>query len=327
MTNDNLDRAFEAVNAADATALARLLEADPGLLTLRDADERTLLFRACERATGDIALPAVAGTAEQLAVVDLLLARGADVAAAAKHGLGPLHVAAMTGNADLARRLLAAGAPRTGRLLGASGGSPLALALFYGQTAVAELLADPPEPDNLRTAAALGRPLARFVNGAGLSQDAAVGTDFYRPLLAFPEWNRTNSRQELLDEALTWAARNGRCGAMAELVALGANVNANAYRGTALLWATFTDRVEAATWLLDHGADPNLRHDFGGSEHGKNAVALHLAAQFSCLGCLRLLLARGADTTVHDATWNSTPLGWAEHVGASDSVAALRAHV
>ena len=55
--------------------------------------------------------------------------------------------------------------------------------------------------------AALGRPLDRFVDGAGrrarLTEAAVDGCDFYRPLALFPLWERTFSRQELLDEALT----------------------------------------------------------------------------------------------------------------------------
>ncbi|HEU4580092.1 MAG TPA: ankyrin repeat domain-containing protein, partial [Polyangiaceae bacterium] len=122
---------------------------------------------------------------------------------------------------------------------------------------------------------------------------AATPTCDPAPRGGIPLWERTYSRQELLDEALSWAARNEALGAMAQLVQLGADVNANPYRGTPLLWAVYGDRVAAATWLLDHGADPDLRHDFGGAQHGRGAVALHLAAQYSCLGCLRLLLARG----------------------------------
>ena len=60
------------------------------------------------------------------------------------------------------------------------------------------------------------------------------------------------------------------------LVANGADVNGSPYRGTALLWAIYSDCVPAAEWLLDHGADPDLRHDFGGKGHGVQAVALHL---------------------------------------------------
>jgi ankyrin repeat protein len=320
-----LDEALGAIERADAAALSDLLDGAPDLLGARDAEGRTLLFRACDAATGHIAIPPVAGTPAQHAIVDELLRRGADPSAADRDGWSPLHAAAMAGHVDLARRLLAAGAGRDGALLGARGGSPLALALFYAKTEVAELLADPPVPDNLRTAAALGRPIDRFVDGDRLTPQAAEGTDFYRPLPLFPSWERTHDRQELLDEALTWSARNDRCESMARLVALGAGVNANPYRGTALLWAVYGDRVAAATWLLDHGADPNLRHDFGGAQHGKSAVALHLAAQHSQLRCLRLLLERGADPTVRDAAYDATPLGWAEHSGATRSAALLRA--
>ena len=73
-----------------------------------------------------------------------------------------------------------------------------------------------------------------------------------------------------------WAARNNQCDSMA---ALGADINANPFRGTPLLWACYSDKVEAAAWLLDHGADPDLRHDWGGEGHGVDAVAMHLAAQ------------------------------------------------
>ena len=113
--------------------------------------------------------------------------------------------------------------------MGADGGSPLALALFYAKTEMAQMLADPAVPDNLR----------------------------------------------------------------------------------------------AAAWLLDHGADPDRRHDFGGAEHGKNAVAMHLAAQFGSLKCLELLLHRGADPSIKDAAFEGTPLGWARHAGAETSIALL----
>ncbi|MFZ5894907.1 MAG: ankyrin repeat domain-containing protein [Myxococcota bacterium] len=327
MADSVFEQAIEALRRSDLAALTARLDAQPSLLTACDEVGRTLLIVACEIATGNVAIPPVNGTAQQHAAVDLLIDRGADVSAAAHNGWAPLHVAAMSGHIGLARRLLAAGARREGNLMGARGGSPLSLALFYAKVGVAELLADPPVPDSLRTAAALGRPLRRFVAGERLKPEAAEGSDFYRPLLAFPTWKRTNDRQELLDEALSWAARNDRCEAMAELVALGADVNSNAYRGTPLLWAVYADRVAAAAWLLDHGADVNLRHDFGGSEHGKSAVALHLAAQFNCLECLQLLLDRGADPSIRDLAYDATPLGWAEHAGSHESAAILRAHL
>jgi ankyrin repeat protein len=322
-----LERASRAAANGDLASLERILAESPEVIRARDTDGHTLLGLACKAATGNSALPPVPGSPEQHAAVQRILAAGADPCAAANDGWSPLHTAAMTGHVELARRLLAAGASREGRLLGARGGSPLALALFYAQTRVAELLAEPPVPDNLRTAAALDLPLQRFIAGDELTRQAAEGTDFYRPSTVFPAWERCHSRQELLDEALSWAARNEALDAMAALLQLGADVNANPYRGTPLLWAIYGGRVAALAWLLDHGADPDLRHDFGGAQHGRGAVAMHLAAQLNALRCLRLLLDRGADPTVQDAAYGATPLGWAEHAGAVEAAAMLRAHL
>ncbi|HYP86961.1 MAG TPA: ankyrin repeat domain-containing protein [Polyangiaceae bacterium] len=326
MTDGSFSRAVQAAAAGEVSALEQLMRDDPSVLEARDADGHTLLGLACKAATNESAMPPADGTPQQHAAVDAILAAGADPSAAAYDGWAPLHTAAITGHVALMRRLLAAGASREGRLMGARGGSPLALSLFYAKAERVALLANPPFPDNLRTAAALNRPLERFIDGRELVASASEGTDFYRPISAFPVWQRTSSRQELLDEALSWAARNDACEAMATLVSWGADVSSNAYRGTPLLWAIYGDRVNAATWLLEHGADPNQRHDFGGEHHGRAAVALHLAAQYSCLGCLRLLLSRGADATIKDVAYDATPLGWAEHEGATEAAEILRAH-
>ena len=328
-TNANQDGllqdAVRAVREGDLASLEKILTESPDVLQARDSEGHTLLGLACKAATGEAALPPVPGTPEQHAAVDRILSAGADPSACAHDGLAPLHTAATTGHLDLARRLLAAGASREGRLLGCEGGSPLASALFYAKTKVAkEALADPPIPDNLRTAAGLGRSLDRFIVGDQLTPQAAEGVDFYRPYNIFPEWNRGNSRQELLDEALSWAARNDQLESMATLVELGANVNANPYRGTPLLWSVYDDRVAAAAWLLDHGADSDLRHDFGGARHGVSAVAMHLSAQYSSLKCLRLLLDRGADPTIKDESYGGTPLGWAQHAEAEAAIEVLQ---
>jgi len=271
-----LQSAAVAAREGSIDELGHILRQSPEVLDARDSEGQTLLILACKAATGDMALPPVPSTPGQLAAVDRILAAGANPSVSDNSGLAPLHTAAGTGNQDIARRLLDAGAPREGRLMGVDGGSPLAFSLFYAKTEVAQLLADPPVPDNLRTAAALGRSLDRFIDGHGLTPEASEGVDFYRPFPIFPEWNRTNSRQELLDEALSWAARNGQCESMAALVKVGADVNANPYRGTPLLWSVYDDRANAAAWLLDHGADPDLRHDFGGAGHGNSAAAMHL---------------------------------------------------
>ena len=89
-------------------------------------------------------------------------------------------------------------------------------------------------------------------------------------------------------------------------------------------WAIYSDSISAARWLLDHRADPDLKHDFGGSGHGGGAVAMHLAAQYRAINCLRLLLARGADPQVTDDLHNSTPMGWARFGENQDSINVLQ---
>ena len=81
--------------------------------------------------------------------------------------------------------LLEAGALIDGKLMGAKGGSPLALA---------EFLVNPPVPYNLRTASALGHNIGTFFSGQELIAQASEQVDFYRPIPQFPEWERTNSR-------------------------------------------------------------------------------------------------------------------------------------
>ena len=317
-----------------------------------EEDGRTLLYALCAACTDEGAIPPRRGSPEQLDAVATVLKARADPTRATSTGMTPLHLAVMGDHVELLRSLLEARADATtGKLMDGQldgSGSPLALALFYGKVKicpeVVALLTGPqgPRRPNLRTSAALGEPLRGFfINGEGrrLSADALQQLGFYRPIPAFPTWPARSEwlaqsgpepaaainevEQDVLDEALSWASRNNQLESMAQLCEAGANVNSNAFRGTPLLWAIYSDSCEAAEWLLDHGANPDLRHDFGGSEHGIGAVAMHLAAQYSSLRCLRLLLERGADATIKDAAHGGTPLGWAMFLKASDSLQLL----
>lgn len=281
--NVPLDQAKRLFEEGAADDLRAVLSAAPDLRRAQDDDGRTLVNFACRVLTRDVSRPPVRGTCEQDAALDVLLSIGCDLAAADHQGFAPLHVAAMASHGDLARRLLEAGAPRTGRVYGTDGGTPLSLALFYGEREVSKLLTDPPDPDNLRTAAALGRELDRFFRGDTLTSQASEGTEFTLGWCGKPFTPRTNSNQELLDEALCWSARNEQLGSMEALCHRGANVNANPFRGTPLTYAAAHDKTNSVRWLLAQGADPNLKHDFGGEGHGHNAISLHLAAQFGAL--------------------------------------------
>jgi ankyrin repeat protein len=150
-----------------------------------------------------------------------------------------------------------------------------------------------------------------------LAPAAGAHRAFYRPHSGFPAWQPSDDPHEILGEALTWAARNGRVDALEVLVARGAAVDADVYRGTALIWAAACGHVDAIQRLVALGADPNQRATFGGPGHGEGATALHLAAQNGRIDAIRALLDLGADPTVTDRLYGSTPAGWADHGGHS----------
>lgn len=307
-------RAFEALRQADLPRLRALVRDHPELLRARGTNGNTLLNLAVSLA-GSICgpLPAQAG-----AIFDLLTGPGSDVNLANDRGWTPLHQAAYANQPELAARLLGAGAA-VDREAHGEGGTPLAVALFWGHREAANLLASHGVvPCNLRIAAGLGRVdliEALFEAAERLKPDAARGRGFYRPHSGFPVWRPSDERQEILDEALVWACKSGRVEVLGLLVARGARIDADPYRGTPLLWAAFCRRLDVVRWLLDHDADVNQRATFGGPAHGEGITALHAAAQEGDLALAELLCDRGADPTVEDRIYHSTPAGWAEHSG------------
>ena len=251
--------------------------------------------------------------------VRLLLERGADPAHRNAHGWTALHQTAYANQTNLARVLLDAGAPADVEARGA-GGTPLVAALFWGHRATAELLAARGgiHPRNLRTAAGLGRLdlLDELVAPDGTVAPEAIRTrGFYRPHSGFPAWRPSDDPQEVLDEALAWAARNDRLDALDLLVGRGARLEADVYRGTALAWAAATGRTNAVDRLVGLGADPTGRSTFGGPSHGDAITPLHLAAQHGDLAVIETLLAHGADPTVKENLYGGTPADWASEFG------------
>jgi ankyrin repeat protein len=292
-------RAYRAVEARDRDALRALLDEFPDLVTAQGTNGNDLL--------------GMAGATGHLPLSVLLIERGADPARGNAHGWTALHQAAYGNQTELAQRLLDAGA-RVDLSARGAGGTPLIVALFWGHRAVAELLAEQGvHPRNLRAAAGLGRVdlIEELLEGG----EAGAQRGFYRPHSGFPAWRPSDDPQEVLDEALAWAARNDRADALEALVARGARVDADVYRGTALTWAAACGRVDAIRRLVALGADPNARTTFGGPDHGVDATALHLAAGAGKLAAIEVLLELGADPALEDALYHSTPAGWAEHGG------------
>jgi len=126
---------------------------------------------------------------------------------------------------------------------------------------------------------------------------------------------RATTPQEVLDEALAYAARSGRVEVLDALVGHGARVEADVYRGTPLIWAASTGRAAAVERLLALGADPTGRGSYGGKSHGRQVTPLHLAGASGDAATVKLLLDAGAGTAVLDGHGYGTPAGWARHSG------------
>jgi ankyrin repeat protein len=303
-------RAYRALEERRHDDLAALLEQFPELATARGTNANALLNMASDAET-----------------LRLLLDAGADIAHPNAHGWTPLHQAAYGNRADLARLLLAAGAPADVSGRGA-GGTPLIVALFWGHHDVVDvLLTAGRHPDNLRVAAGTGdvATIGEMVSADGIvSETAGALRGFYRPHGGFPAWAPADDPQEIVDEALSWAARANRIDALALLVERGAQIDSDVYRGTALTWAAANGHVAAVERLVALGADVNARATFGGPSHGESVTALHIAAQAGQTTAVEALLAAGADPTLRDARYDGPASGWAQQGGHTALAALLR---
>ncbi|MBM3738444.1 MAG: hypothetical protein FJW39_21900 [Acidobacteria bacterium] len=137
----------------------------------------------------------------------------------------------------------------------------------------------------------------------------------------------------LLFSDLHTAVRSGELPRVKELLEKGTNANErDSLGGTALHDACWAGDVRMADLLLDHRADPNLRHLEGGSaplhyavitnhadvvelllrrgadlraKSATGATALHLAANRGFLPLVELLIARGLDPDTKDGAGNT----------------------
>jgi ankyrin repeat protein len=288
--------AYQAVEAADRGRLVGLLDRFPELIVQRGTNGNDLL--------------GMAGAHE---IVSLLLERGADPNRGNDYGWTKLHQAGYSNDCALARLVIAVGA-RTDLFARGDGGTPLVAALFWGHREVVELLGR--EPGNLRVGAGLG-DLESIRQLAGTPQ-AGAHRGFYRPHGGFPAWQPSDDPQEVLDEALVWAAKSDRVAAIRLLVELGARVDADPYRGTALTWAAVNGRVQSVRALVELGADPNRRGTFGGPDHGEGVTAIHLASQAGKRDAVLTLLELGADPLIVDNLHGGDARGWASFGGHED---------
>jgi ankyrin repeat protein len=283
--------AYDAVEEGNLERLRALLDSHPELVRQRGTNGNDLF-----------------GMAGDLDLVRLLLERGADVNRGNDYGWTKLHQAGYGNDRGLAELLPAAGA-RVDVDARGEGGTPLIAALFWGHREVVDVLGL--EPRNLRVAAGLG--LVDLVDELVGTSAAGAHRGFYRPHGDFPAWQPSDDPQEILDEALVWAAKSDRVAAIERLVELGADPDADPYRGTPLTWAAANGRFASIRRLVELGADVDGLGTFGGPDHGQGVTALHLAAQSGKTEAVETLLELGADPTICDDLYGGTPAGWAEH--------------
>jgi ankyrin repeat protein len=283
--------AYRAIEANDRERIVELVEAHPEIVEMRGTNGNDLF-----------------GMANDLEITRFLLARGAEVNRGNDYGWTKLHQAGYGNDVELARVLLEAGA-RTDLFARGDGGTPLIAALFWGHREVAPLLGL--EPRNLRVAAGLG--LVEMIDELAGTPAVGAHRGFYRPHGGFPAWTPSDDPQEILDEALVWAAKADRVEAIDRLVELGAQLEADPYRGTPLAWAAANGRIKAIRRLVELGADVNGRSTFGGPTHGEGVAPLHLAAQAGQETAVDVLLELGADPMLRDALYDGTAAGWAAH--------------
>lgn len=303
---------FRALEAGNVAKLSSLLQRHPQLAQERGTNGNTLLNLA-------VSLAAKANLNRAgMSMVDTLLAAGADVNDTNDRGWTPLHQAAYSNQDDIATALIKRGADFDLEAHG-SGGTPLIIALFWGHREVADVLGRHSiAPGNLRAAAGLGNHelLEKcFSRETTLTSEAFAARGFYRPHSGFPDWRPSADPQEVLDEALVWACKSGRTEVLARLVQTGARINADPYRGTPLIWAAVRNHIETAEWLLDHGANIDLKATFGGPTHGQGVTALHMAAQCGHLPMVQLLIQRKADPKIKDDLYHGDAEGAANHFG------------
>jgi ankyrin repeat protein len=302
--------AFAAVEAEDDATLDALVKQHPSLAQSSGTNGNRLLHFAVNH--------------DNPRLTEILLEAGADPDAANDKGATPLTQAAYGGKVWAIEQLLAEGASVDAEAYG-DGGTPLAFALFWGHRDAAEKLAEiAVVPRNLRMAAGLGRIdiMAELFDTAGkIKPEAGFHREFHRPHSGFPPWTPRDDPQQIVDEALGYAARSGRIEAMAFLFKHGANVDSAPYQATSLVFAVLGGHLDAIDWLLDRGADINRKCGYG---RPTGATPLHFAAAWGGkLEAAKLLVAGGADLRIRDDTYNAPASGWANHFQNKDIEAFL----
>jgi ankyrin repeat protein len=236
------------------------------------------------------------GKPDNVEMARILVAAGAPID-------GPLVAAASIDNAPVAELLLDRGAAIDGN----GRWSPIEEALYWNsRETLALLLKRGARVRNLRIAAGLGRTdlIAAFFDENGALKPGAGRIEW--PFGTLEEIERSNydarTKRELADRIRAWL--QDRQGII----------------DNAFVYACMHGHIDAAELLLEKGAAINAipdGFDFAGT-------GLHYAALNGHRAMVEFLLRRGADPRIKDTKVYSDAAGWAAHAGRSDVVELLQ---
>jgi ankyrin repeat protein len=178
--------------------------------------------------------------------------------------------------------------------------SPIMVALYRSETAIAEFIAEKSGNLTIFEAAALGK-VSQITRQ--LAHDASLA----------------NAYGEDGSQPLGLACYFGHYEAAEYLIKAGASINSPSLKesNAAPIQLAVANRHERiVSLLLDHGADPNVREKNG-------CTPLHAAAQNNDLPMIRLLLFNGANLTIrsHDG---KLPIDFAMEAGHKEAVGLLK---
>jgi len=271
--------AIEAIKSGDLETFKALVAADPALATTRSSKSHPTLLQCVVLDGKD--------KPNNVEMARILIEAGAELNE-------PLIAAGSVDNWPVAELLLDRGAA----IDGTGGWSPLEEALYWNsQNAIALLLERGAKVQNLRIAAGLGLTdlIETFFDADGDLKPEAGRIDWPFGSLEMVARSNHNARgkQMLADRINSWS--QDRRGII----------------DNAFVYACMHGHIEAAKLLLAKGAQINSIP--GGFDYA--GTGLHYAALNGHRPMIKFLLDHGADRNIKDTKVGSTPAGWADHGG------------
>jgi ankyrin repeat protein len=268
--------AIAVIKSGDLDEFRSLLNQDPSLATARSLASHPTLFQCL--ALDFVDLP------NKLEMAQTLIDAGAEIN-------GPLVAAASIGNVEVAALLIDSGAA----INGAGSWSPLEEALYWGNQGVIDLLLERGATvHNLRIASGLGRVdlIESFFNSDGSLNPEAGKIDW-----PFGAPEKSNLPLQIKEELQAKIA--------------GWPDDRQSIINNAFVYACRRASLDAARLLLQKGAQADaIPHGFDYS-----GTALHYAALNGHRAMVEFLIEQGANVNVKDTKGGGTPAGWAAYGG------------